>query len=86
MTYNSTYFVDTYFPRYFQTVQKTEPLYRWVECGWYEAGWIDGLPCPVISQNSGGYGNTAVPIVKLYADDEAIMQVIMSFVTRNQNG
>lgn len=46
MSYNSSrYFVDTYFPLYFQTVRKTEPLDRWVGCGWVAGGWVAGRPC-----------------------------------------
>jgi hypothetical protein len=88
MAYNPRYFVDNYFPLYFQTSRKTEPLDRWIECGWIEQDpqWVDGRPCdppvtPTQETIGGSTGEGPTPREKqrrrIQEDDDEIINVIM---------
>jgi hypothetical protein len=57
---------------------------QWVACGWVAAGWVAG---DEVCHNSnvhdtfGGVGQQYYNYEKLFADDEAVIQTIMKFVT-----
>jgi hypothetical protein len=58
----------------------------WGKSWGFSWGYAWGADVAPTAKNSGSALDDRIPRVKLYTDDEAVLHVIMKFVTRNEHG